>query len=238
MTTPQVILVEDDEPLREGLSEYLTLAGFAMTAVGSGLEFFTSLPRLLELQVAVVDLCLPDIDGQRLVEHLREHTEIRIIVLTANNQPDCRVDSYEKGADLYMAKPVDSSELAAAIRSLAMRHLGSQKSKLEAEASASGNNWQLQRSHWKLCCPNGETLRLTAREFQLIEQLALAQGQLLSRRELCQKLYQRFDPSAEAALSTLIKRIRQRITNACDQEDPIRTAHGAGYCFAPPIEIF
>ena len=237
MTTPQVILVEDDEPLREGLSEYLTLAGFAMTAVGSGLEFFTSLPRLLELQVAVVDLCLPDIDGQRLVEHLREHSEIRIIVLTANNQPDCRVESYEKGADLYMAKPVGSCELAAAIRSLAMRQLGSQKSKLEALATASGNDWQLQRSHWKLCCPNGETLRLTAREFQLIEQLALAQGQLLSRREICQNLYKRHDSSAEAALSTLVKRIRQRIANTCDQEDPIHTAHGAGYCFAPRIEI-
>jgi two-component system, OmpR family, response regulator len=100
MTTPQVILVEDDQPLREGLSEYLTLAGFALTPVGSGLEFFTALPRLPELQVAVVDLCLPDIDGQRLVEYLREHTPVRIIVLTANNQPGCRIESYEKGADL------------------------------------------------------------------------------------------------------------------------------------------
>jgi DNA-binding response OmpR family regulator len=139
--------------------------------------------------------------------------------------------------DLYMAKPVDPGELVAAIRSLAMRQTGTQNSKVEAKTTASGNGWQLQRSHWKLSCPNGETVRVTAREFQLIEQLAHAQGQLLSRREICLNLYQRFDPSAEAALSTLVKRIRQRIADACDQEDPIRTAHGAGYCFAPPIEI-
>jgi DNA-binding response OmpR family regulator len=205
--------------------------------VGSGLEFFTALPGLPELQVAVVDLCLPDIDGQRLVEHLREHTPIRIIVLTANNQPGCRIESYEKGADLYLAKTVDAGELAAAIRSLAKRSPGCQYSPLEAKATASGSGWQLQRNEWKLRCPNGEILRLTAREFQLIDQLVVSQGQLLSRRAICQNLYQRSDPSADAALSTLVKRIRQRIADACDQEDPIRTAHGAGYCFAPPIEI-
>jgi two-component system OmpR family response regulator len=237
MTNPEVILVEDDELLRKELSEYLALAGFAVTAMGSGLELIASLPRLPDPQVAVLDLELPDIDGRRLIDHLRKNTPIRIVVLTASDEPGRRIDSYERGADLSMSKPVDSIELVAAIRSLAGRQPTRHDAFEQARVVSSGDIWQLDRHAWVLRYPNEKTLRLTAREFQLIDHLVVGQGRVVSRREICQKLYNRYDPATEAALSTLVKRIRQRIADVCAEEDPIRTAHGAGYCFAPPIKI-
>jgi DNA-binding response OmpR family regulator len=241
MTQPKVLLVEDDELLREGLSEYLSLAGLSVIAVGTGLDFFTSLPRLPDLQVAVVDLGLPDIDGRRLVEHLREYTSVRIIVLTASNSPDNRVESYRSGADIYMGKPVDSRELAAAISSLAGRTPAVPHAPVDANLHidiAHGNGWRWHRSEWKLGCPNGKALVLTAREFQLIDRLVAEQGQLVSRRDICLRLYRRHDAASESALSTLVRRIRRRIADVDANEDPIRTAHGWGYCFSPPIEIY
>lgn len=234
MNTLRVVLVEDDEALREGLKEYLQLSGCQVTAVPSGLEFFAALTSQHEFQVAVIDLGLPDVDGRRLVEHLRQHTRIKIIVLTANHTADVRIDSYTAGADLYMGKPVDPRELAAALRSLGQRQEPPESPPAETADHA---GWQLLCHDWTLHSPGGKVLNLTAREFQLISHLASAQGQLVKRSEICQRLYQRYDHSAEAALATQIKRIRQHLAEAGMTEDPIRTGHGTGYCFSAPILI-
>lgn len=235
MSPTEVILVEDDVILRDGLKEYLELGGCAVTAVGSGLDCFMALTRQPTLRVAVIDLGLPDIDGQRIVEHLRQHTQIRIIVLTADNNRDARIGSYQAGADLYMNKPVDSGELVAAIISLGQRQAS--LASPSAEMESAGSCWQLNRLEWTLTCPNGAILRLTNREFQFMDQLASDKKAPLPRQVLCQALYQRHDASAEASLSTLVKRLRQRIDAIHNGDSPILTAHGSGYRFAGSLDL-
>lgn len=221
ITPIQVLLVEDDESLRAGLAEYLRLVGNAVTAVGSGMECFAALAGRGQFQVAIVDLGLPDLDGKRLIAHMREHTEIRLIVITAQPADQASAESYEAGADLYMSKPVNSRELAAAVRSLAAR-LGS--------TTAPQRCWSLREQGWQLQTPQGQTLKLSAKQYQLLRALGDAKGKLVSRAALCQHLYARHDASAEAALSTQIKRLRQHVLKA-QEGDPIQTAHGGGYAF-------
>lgn len=235
MSVIRVALIEDDLALREGLAEYLRLAGFQVCAVGSGLDFFAALTCQPAFHVAVVDLGLPDVEGRRLVEHLRKHSSTRIVVLTASDARGIRIDSYEAGADLYMSKPVDPDELAAALLSVGGR------SAPESEAPSVlpvPGDWQLHRHDWSLRSPQGKSLRLTGKDFQLLLQLASANGELVSREDLCRSLYRRHDVSAEAALSTQVRRLRQRLTRGGIDHGPIRTGHGSGYCFSAPIRIF
>ncbi len=118
-----VILVEDDALLRDGLADFLTLSGFSVTAVGDGLSFYRVVAER-PFSVAVIDLGLPDQAGEVLVDYTRRNTSSSIVVITARDTLDTRVACYRTGADLFLGKPVEGRELAAAIESLAARRAG------------------------------------------------------------------------------------------------------------------
>ncbi len=231
----QIILIEDDDELRESMQEYLELSGFTVSAVGTGLEFFHLILQQ-SFDVAIVDLGLPDFNGQQLIAYLRQHSDAVIVVLTARNTLNTRVASYELGADLFMSKPVDIRELVAAINSLVARQ-SAPKQPTAADSIASPSVWQIQYSQRTLTAPNGTLIHFSGKEFALIQQLLTDQQQPVHREQLCQALYNRDDASAQAALLTLVKRVRQRMEQAGIQQPPIQTDHGQGYRFSDPFTL-
>lgn len=226
-----VLLVEDDTSLREGLEEFLQLQGLNVTAVANGVDCFTAIASQ-SFAVAVVDLGLPDITGQQMVEHLRSCTHTAVIVLTASASLDTRVDSYQRGADLFMGKPVDARELAAAVKSLAARHLPRRESADTAPKPVGVAVWHLNPDHGSLTSPEGTTVRFPAKEFEFVALLGKSAGESVPRNAACQALYGREDESAQAALTTLVRRVRQRITEQGIAEPPVITVHSVGYRFA------
>ena len=118
--TTAVLFVEDDDDLRESLEAYLDLAGFAVTAVPDGRSFRRELDER-RFAVVVIDLGLPDEEGEGLVGLVRRTTDAMIVVVTARDTLAARVDCYRLGADLFLRKPVDGLGLAAAIGDLSWR---------------------------------------------------------------------------------------------------------------------
>ena len=228
MTDTSVLLVEDDKELREGMSEFLKLYGFSVTAVASGLDFFRVIMKL-KFQVAIVDLGLPDLDGQEIVQYLRKESDTAIIVLTASNMLDTRINSYQHGADLFLSKPVDTKELVAAIVSLASRR---EPSVSNVPAESEEGRWLIKPKQRALIAPCGVCITFTSMEFQFLELLINENGTTLSKEQLCECLYRRQDESAFAALATIVKRIRRRISNAGVKDQIIMTSHGKGYSIA------
>src|SRR3954454_2656076 len=102
-TPPRVILVEDDADLRDSMEECLRLTGFATIGVGTALEFFRALATT-EIDVAVIDVGLPDQDGFEIAALLRQRREIGVVMLTARGAPDDRIKGFHSGADLYFVK--------------------------------------------------------------------------------------------------------------------------------------
>lgn len=229
----RIILIEDDDELRKGMQEYLELSGFLVTAVGKGIDFFNVILQQ-SFDVAIVDLGLPDFTGQQLIEYLRRHSTTAVIVLTASNNLGTRIESYQLGADLFMNKPVDAGELIAAVNSLASRRLVTLPTVTTAQQPAV---WIVQRSLWTLVSPCGTAIKFTGKEFKFIEQLIMFPSKTINRQQACIALYGRNDDSAQAALLTLIKRVRQRIAQSGIQEQPIQTEHGLGYRFTAPFKI-
>lgn len=228
------VLVEDGEAERLTLTAFFLHMGFAVTAVNSGLAYYQELASRA-FTIAVIDLGLPDQAGKILVEYTRQNTASGIVVVTAQDRVEARIDAFQAGADLFFSKPVDLRELTAAIGNLVLRKLEKQSADAPPTLSAASTPvWTLLAMERALRTPQGMVLELTAMEFKLLS-LLMAQGSTVTRAHLLAELYQSENSSAGRALETLIRRTRHRIAAETQLRPPILTHHGVGYFFAGPI---
>lgn len=227
---PSVLLVEDDELLRGSLTRLLDLSGFAVTPVGDGLSFYREIGRA-DFDVAVVDLGLPDQSGETLIAYLRQNKPTAIVVITARDNLDTRVDCYRTGADLFLGKPVDGRELVAAVGSLVERTRSGKRAAPVQEGSA----WSLDATRRTLMSPDGESLALSSKEWLLVKALAAKSG-FTSRAELLELLYQSEDDATQRALDTLLHRTRQKLGDRF-QQTLIINEYGVGYRFAGTLVV-
>lgn len=231
----KVLIVEDDQDLRESIVEYLAMAGFQASGVRSAAEFYQAV-ALGGWSVVVIDIGLPDQSGFVLVEYVRANTDMKVIILTARDALDDRVKGYDAGADLYLIKPVDCRELSAAITSQAQRHSNRlTKQAPEHTLASSGDAWSLAQSSWILISPDGAPIHLTGKELQFLELLTLSPGKPVVRETLLIKLYQRHDEYTSRSLDSLVRRVRVKIMSATDVPVPIKTVHAVGYCFSATV---
>ncbi|NTV03053.1 MAG: response regulator transcription factor [Chlorobiaceae bacterium] len=231
----RIIVIEDDRDFRESMVEYLELAGLDVTGVSSALDFYQTLARGERFLLAVVDIGLPDQDGNVLAGYIRKNTDMRIVMLTAQSSLESKVTAYRSGADLYLVKPIDFAELTASISSILSR-IDPASPAPPAPHTAEGKAWVLHRSDATLSTPEGERISLTSKEFDLLELLAGKPGTLIERSELLRSLDYENDDLGNRALDALVHRLRRK-KEELDQRIPIKTLHGAGYCFSAPFVI-
>jgi len=230
-----VVLVEDDEDLRDSVVEWLELCSMHVNAVGSAAEFYQVLPKC-DFQVAVIDVGLPDQSGYVLAEYIRANTGIAIIMLTARSTIDDRIKGYGSGADLYLVKPVDCRELSAAIVSIAQR-----VRKLPAEvpdvAKTVQQLWTISAAQWQLNVAGEAQIALSVKELKFLELLAATPGQPVLRKTVLTELYQRHDDYTGRSLDSLVRRLRAKVQAKTGIEIPVRTVHAVGYCFVGAIAV-
>jgi len=231
--TIKILFAEDDKDLRESIENYLILAGFSVTAVSNGLDYYKALSANC-FSIALIDIGLPDQSGIILAEYTRKNTQLKIIILTALNSIDARVNSYESGADLFLSKPVDCKELVAAIKSLAKRY-ASQNSD-NPDQTADKSIWILEQQGARLKTPEGKYIKLTHKEFLFIEALASSPCAPLARDNLLSIIYPRSDKYSSQALDALVRRLRIKIIKINGEPQPILTAYGVGYSFSAQLQ--
>ncbi len=236
----RVIVVEDDNDFRESMVEYLLLKGLDVTGVESALEFYTRM-SLQKYDLAILDIGLPDQNGLVLAEYIRNNTEMRIVMLTAQSSLEIKINAYTLGADIYLVKPIDFSELSASIYSLLRRLdanlcLPHSPERVEPAVEKKQPQWTLVRSSWTLCSPRGEEIKLTSKEFDLFYQLALLSNTVVLRQDLLTALGYENNEHGNRSLDALVHRLRLK-KNGLKYNIPLKTAHGSGYIFAAPIAI-
>lgn len=226
----KVIIVEDDRDLRESIVECLDLSGLETTGVSSGLEFYQAIAET-SFNITVFDVGLPDQSGYVLAEYARQKTSMGIIIMTARGEAEDRLHGYSCGADLYLVKPVDCRELAAAIRNLHARII----SPLKIAPPLPADVWFLEKSTWRLVSPDKGNITLTAKEMQFISCLAAASGSTVSRESLLEKLGYGDDEYANRAMDSLVRRLRRKLEEHTPAPSPLKTVHTMGYCFTASI---
>lgn len=239
MNSPaSIILVEDYDELRETMADYLRLAGFVVTAVGNGLEFYEKIARQV-YAVALIDLGLPDQNGEILVEYVRRNTTSAIIVVSGEKSCDSRIKCYNIGADLFLGKPFDYGELTAAVASLANRMMVSDSVRTTPPVRADSPDagvWQLLKKSRRLLVPDGAAIELTASECDLL--CCLSEGtHPVSRDVLQTTLRQVGSAGTVRALESLVRRTRKKIAGHTRHRVPILSNYGLGYAFAAKLIV-
>ena len=221
-----VIIIEDEEPIRAEVSDYLSHHGFSVRSApdGAGLE------RLMldaPADVIVLDLGLPHEDGIEIARRLRrQRSAIGIVVTTARSRVEDRILGYETGADVYLVKPVNYGELAAAI-SAVRRH------KVRAtEAHPEPLAWHLDVATWRLMTPTGATMRLTRSEMKIMDLLSRTPGEPVMRHEIGRHMGKSDRLIDHRYVDQLISRLRRKVISELGWEAPIGSAQGQGY-FVP-----
>lgn len=225
----KVLLVEDDQDLRDSVVEWLELNGTHITAVGSAAEFYQALPRN-HFDIAVIDLGLPDQEGYVLAEYIRANTGMGVIILTARSTIEDKLKGYRSGADLYLVKPVDCRELSAVIGSIAARMRNG-----AAEAPAAPVHWTIFSTRWELRYAEMPRISLSLKELMFLELLAAKPGMPVQKKTILLKLYQRDDFHSSRSLDSLVRRLRAKIVEHTGIDIPVKTVHAVGYCFAGDI---
>lgn len=218
----RILLVEDDRGLAQGLEDALTRQRYVVDLASDGLMGW-ELAEALTYDLILLDLLLPKLNGINFCKRLRSQGDrTPILLMTAENSSSQKVEGLDAGADDYLIKPFEMSELLARIRALLRR----------------GNNTLPPILEWgaiKLDPGNCQVtycdapLKLTAKEYELLELFLRHPERIFSQSALLDHLWSFDDPPSESAVRTQIKGLRQKLKQAGAGSDWIETVYGLGY---------
>jgi len=220
-----LILVVDDEPKIVRLArDYLEKNGFRVVTATDG-QSALAMARREKPDLIVLDLLLPGMDGREVCRILRTESDVPIIMLTALSEESDQIVGLEIGADDYIVKPFSPRALVARVRALLRRVQAGVKApavirvgELEIDSERYTVTWQ------------GQALRLTPSEFDLLAVLARHPGQTLTRQQLMDDLYGGAASSVDRSVDSHIKNLRRKLEYASG-EHLIETVYGVGYRF-------
>jgi two-component system, OmpR family, response regulator PhoP len=222
----RVLLVEDEAPLRETLAARLKREGYAVDCAADGDEGLY-LGREMPFDVAVIDLGLPKRPGMDLVKALRDEGQrYPILILTARSSWQDKVEGLKAGADDYLVKPFHVEELLARLNALVRRATGWTKPVLECGPV------QLDTTAQSITV-DSKPVDLTSYEYKVLEYLMLHAGELVSKADLTEHIYQQDFDRDSNVLEVFIGRLRRKL-DPDGHLKPIETVRGRGYRFAIP----
>ncbi|MEJ1960697.1 MAG: response regulator transcription factor [Gammaproteobacteria bacterium] len=222
----RILVVEDEAGIRESLREELVRAGFSVDVAADGEEGLhagTEYP----IDVAIVDLGLPKMSGLEVIRRLRERSKaFPILVLTARDRWQDKVEGLDAGADDYVSKPFHFEEVLARLQALLRRSGGWSTSDLVCGPVA----LDMRRKTVKV---NDRGVDLTTHEYRLLEHFMIHAGRTLTRTELCERLYDEEMDRDSNIIDVYINRLRRKL-DPKDELKPFETLRGRGYRFAIP----
>ena len=234
--TPALLLVDDDQRLRELLQRYLESQGLAVKGVGDGAQMQQALDRG-HFDLIVLDLMLPGESGLDICRRLRGQGDpTPVVMLTAKGDEIDRIVGLEIGADDYLPKPVNPRELLARIRAVLRR------SAPPAPGAPLADGGEVRFGPFVLDLGrrelnrDGETLRITGGEFAILSVLLRHPRQPLSRDRLMSLARGRGHEALERSIDVTIARLRKLLEDDPKQPRMLQTVWGVGYVYVPPEE--
>lgn len=220
---PHILVVDDDDRLRDLLRRYLSENGFIVNSATDATDAEEKLASLA-FDLVVLDIMMPGISGLEFAAKLREKgSRTPILLLTAMSESEDRINGLEVGADDYLTKPFEPRELLLRIRSILRRV--PQESLPETEEVAFGEYvFDLKKGR---LTRSGEPIHLTTQEHDILRLLAQQAGQPVSREQLAQA--GGFTTGNERSVDVQINRLRKKLESATGRPQHITTARGSGY---------
>ena len=220
----RLLVIEDDATLRESLARKLAESGFAVEQAADGkdgLYFALEYP----VDLAVIDLGLPEISGLDIIRKVREQGKsCPILILTARDRWQDKVDGLSAGADDYVVKPFHTEEVLARLNALLRRRGGWAESVLNAGPITLDTRAQQ-------VSVDGRAIDLTSYEYKVLEHLMINAGKVVSKSELTESIYEQDFERDSNVIEVFVGRLRRKL-DPDSAINPIETLRGRGYRFA------
>ena len=223
---PLVLLVEDDETVSEVVERYLEREGFHVEVIADGAEAVSRFDENVDL--IVLDIMLPSIDGLEVCRQLRNKSAVPIIMLTALGDESDRIMGLELGADDYLAKPFSPRELTARVKSVLRRANGTLAPQIaQGELKAGAISLSLDAHEVAV---GGKSVVLTSREFELLAFLMMHPRRVFTREELLERVWG-YSFGDKSTVTVHVRRLREKVEDDPAQPRHIATVWGLGYRF-------
>ena len=230
----KIAVVEDNPDLREELEFLISHAGHQVESMFSAKSLYRLLEADQHFDVLILDVGLPDECGFTIAEKLKGTPGLGIIILTARGHIQDRIRGLEMGADAYLTKPVDVTELLAVINSI-YRRLQVEKLSLQPPKEVTG--FHLDGSCRKLFLSDDGQITLTRSEGTILKILAQHGREPVSRRKISEALGYDYLHYDERRLEAIISRLRKKLKDGCPETEIIKAARGIGYQLLETVEI-
>ncbi len=222
----KILLIEDDENLREILENKLKDEGFVVESANNGQDGLY-LGREFEFDLAIIDLGLPKISGMEVIQTLRnEEYSYPILVLTARGSWQDKVMGLDAGADDYLVKPFHFPELLARVNALVRRSAGFSSPELVCGYITLNTSSGEVKS-------DGELVDLTSYEYKVLEYMMLHQGEVISKSTLTEHIYHQDYDRDSNVIEVFVGRLRRKLQSKQTNKKVIETLRGRGYRMRP-----
>lgn len=234
--TPHIIVVDDHKDIRDLLARYLSKNGLRVSVADGGAAMRRAL-KGAAIDLVVLDVMMPGEDGLSLCRHLRETTDLPVILLTAMAEDTDRVIGLEIGADDYVTKPFNPRELLARIKAVLRR---TQALPPNREVREGGElrfeRWRLDLARRELIGEDGVAVPLSTGEFRLLTAFLERPGMVLSREQILDITRGRQAAPFDRSVDNQVSRLRRKIERDPANPELIKTIWGGGYSFAGRVE--
>jgi DNA-binding response OmpR family regulator len=217
----KVLVVDDDAHIRELVRLYLEDEGFEIIEKSNGEEALQYAENHI-VDLVILDIMMPKMDGWVLCENLRAFGEMPILMITAKGEATDRIKGFKLGTDDYLVKPFDPVELVLRVKALLKRYRISTASEIQLGTIT------LDRKRYQVIYSNGQTMTLPMKEFEVLYKLGSNPGQLFTRSHLIEHIWGIDYEGDDRTVDVHIKRLRERFTD-CESDFRIVTIRGLGY---------
>lgn len=216
---PHILIVDDDERIRELLTRYLLNNGFRVTPTGDAASARKAM-QMLSFDLILLDVMMPGETGLMLAKSLRQDSQIPICLLTANSEPQQRIEGLEIGVDDYVSKPFEPRELLLRLQNILRR--GREIAPAREEVSMGEFRFHVERGELRR---GAGVVKLTERERELLRQFAQRPGISIARHELANGE----QTGSDRAIDVQINRLRRKIETDPSNPTYLQTVRGKGY---------
>jgi len=218
---PKVVVVDDDANIRELVRLYLEDEGYEIIQKSNGEEALEYVENHV-VDLVIMDIMMPKMDGWDLCANLREFGEMPILMITAKGEATDRIKGFKLGTDDYLVKPFDPVELVLRVKALLKRY------RIATSSTIKLGSITLDQKSYHVIYKDGKTVTLPMKEFELLYKLGSYSGQLFTRENLIEQIWGMDYEGDERTVDVHIKRLRERFAEY-EADFRIMTIRGLGY---------